>query len=106
MGLFGDKIKSDHKKYEKIKDALYKVQEIGDQDCVAAKKRELDAFIEEEYAKDIFEKYSKKKPILTEVKTGTKIAWVDAFGNEFEKISKSLRHSLVGLEEGGGRYKL
>ena len=106
MALFGDKLKLDHKKYEKLKAALFESQEKGIIDDVSTKKEELDIFVEIESAKDIFEKYSKKKPFLIEIKTGTKIGWIEAFGTDFDKISKSLRHSLVGLEEGGGRYKL
>ena len=64
------------------------------------------AFIENEYAMAVFEKYSKSKPQLIRIKTGETVSWDEAFGDDFERISKSLRHSLVGLVEEPGRYRL
>ena len=63
-------------------------------------------FIENEYALAVFEKYSKTRPELIRVKTGETVTWEEGFGTDFDKISKSLRHSLVGLVEEPGRYKL
>ena len=63
------------------------------------------AFIENEYALAVFEKYSKEKPNLIRIKTGEIVSWDDAFGSDFENVSKSLRHSLVGLVEEPGRYR-
>ncbi len=68
--------------------------------------KEIDSFIEKEYALAVFEKYSKKKPQLIIVSSGETISWDEAFGSSFDEISKSLRHSLVGLVESPGRYKL
>ena len=44
--------------------------------------------------------------MLLRVNTGEEIDWDEAFGQDFEKISKSLRHSLVGLVEKPGQYTL
>ncbi|MDI9243201.1 hypothetical protein [Fusibacillus kribbianus] len=68
--------------------------------------KEIDLLIEGEYAESVFAYYVKKRPALIRIKTGEIVTWDDAFGNSFEKVSKSLRHSLVGLVEGGGRYKI
>ena len=62
--------------------------------------------IENEYALAVFDKFSKIKPDLIRIKTGEVVSWEDGFGSDFDKISKSLRHSLVGLVEEPGRYKL
>lgn len=63
-------------------------------------------FIENEYALAVFEEFNKTRPELIRVKTGETVTWEEGFGTDFEKISKSLRHSLVGLVEEPGRYKL
>ncbi len=63
-------------------------------------------FIENEYAFAVYERYCKSKPNLIRVKTGEVVSWDEGFGSDFDKISKSLRHSLVGLVEEPGRYKL
>jgi len=44
--------------------------------------------------------------MLIRVRTGEEVSWDEAFGNDFCKVSKSLRHSLVGLVEEPGRYVL
>lgn len=67
---------------------------------------EIDAFIENDYALTVFRYYEKRLPVLIRVRTGEEEDWNKAFGSDFDKVSKSLRHSLVGLVEGGGRYKL
>ena len=66
----------------------------------------IDSYIENEYSRAVFDEYSKKKPDLIRIKTGEIIKWDVAFGYEFENVTKSLRHSLVGLVELPGRYKL
>ena len=65
---------------------------------------EIDAYIEGEYSRIVFEKYSAKKPILIREHTGETVNWDDAFGNSFDKTTPGQRHSLVGLIEGGGQY--
>ena len=67
---------------------------------------QIDSLIEGDYSRAVFEYYSKKQPVLVRNRTGEIIFWKDAFGETFENVSKSLRHSLVGLVEGGGRYRL
>ena len=67
---------------------------------------EIDQFIEEEYSAAVFKYYQLRRPDLILVKTGEIVSWENAFGNDFKEVSKSLRHSLVGLVEGEGRYKL
>ncbi len=64
----------------------------------------ISSLIENEYAQAVFEEYKAKKPVLIEVNTGEEISWDHAFGNDFSKISKSIRYSLVGLVEEPGRY--
>lgn len=65
----------------------------------------IDEFIEGEYANAVYEKFRNKKPKLIRIKTGDEVSWDDAFGTDFEAISKSLRHSLVGLVEEPGKYR-
>lgn len=67
---------------------------------------EIDQFIEGEYSKAVFDYYVKKKPQLIRIRTGEEFSWDQAFGNSYANISPSLKHSLVGLVEGGGRFKL
>ena len=67
---------------------------------------QINALIEGEYSKEIFDYYSKTEPVLIRIRTGEEISWKDAFGNSFQDVSKSLRHSLVGLVEGGGKYRI
>ena len=50
---------------------------------------------------------SPEKPVLIRRKTGEEVAWMDAFGDKFEKIDPKLYGSLVALiEESGGKYRL
>ena len=67
---------------------------------------DIDDFIENEYAQAVFEYYNKKKPTLVRIRTDEKYAWEEAFGSEFDRIEKTLKHSLVGLVENTGRYKI
>ena len=84
------------------------------QDCAHIKKAddldkkiaEIDSFIEDVYAKEVFEYYLPKKPLLIRNGTGATETWEEAFGLDFDSVSKSLRHSLVGLVEENLRYKL
>jgi len=101
-----DQIKKNHKRYQKMNSERFTLQEKAAKDEVVDKKiEEIENFITNVYAKSIFDKYSKKKPKLICKKTDEVIDWEEAFGSEYDKISKSLRHSLVGLIEGGGRYR-
>ncbi len=67
---------------------------------------QINELIEGKYSEEVFRYYSKKKPVLIRIHTGEEISWADAFGDSFESVSKSLRHSLVGIIEGGGKYRL
>ena len=67
---------------------------------------QINELIEGKYSEEVFRYYAKKKPVLVRVHTGEEISWTDAFGENYESVSKSLRHSLVGLIEGGGRYRV
>lgn len=66
---------------------------------------ETDSYIENEYANMVFNVYNSKRPMLYEVYDKKMVSWEEAFINDFDKIPKTLRHSLVGLIEGEGRYK-
>ncbi|MCH5256164.1 MAG: hypothetical protein J1D87_02680 [Lachnospiraceae bacterium] len=66
---------------------------------------EIDVFIEEEYAVEVYSHYAKKEPDLIRIRTGETETWKQAFGDNFDKISKGMRHSLVGLVEENLRYK-
>ena len=67
---------------------------------------EIDNFNEGEYSEAVFNYYKEKKPTLIRNSTDEEYTWDQAFSESFEDVSKSLRHSLVGLVEGGGRYRL
>ncbi len=67
---------------------------------------QIKELVEGRYSEEVFYYYKKKKPTLIECHTGKEVSWENAFGGSFESVSKSLRHSLVGLVEGGGRYRL
>ena len=107
MFLFASSIKKNHKIYEKLNMERFSLEENDSKRSEADKKiEEIDIFVENVYAKDIFEKYQKKRPKLIRRKDNQTVSWDEAFGDDFNKVSKSLRHSLVGLIEGGGKYKL
>ena len=101
------------RKTEKELSCAYdKALESGDSSDSEAQKKALDdlsiqifAFIEDEYAKAVYEEYNKRKPDLIRIHTGEVVKWNDAFGDDFDEISRSLRHSLVGLVEEPGRYR-
>ena len=66
----------------------------------------ISELVEGVYAEEVFRYYAKKQPSLIRIHTGEEVTWKDAFGDAFESVSKSLRHSLVGLVEGGGQYTI
>lgn len=66
---------------------------------------EIDCFKKDEYAKMIFEVYSKKKPLLVHRYNGSVIKWEDAFGLDYKKVPDNLIDSLIGLIEDDGKYK-
>ena len=84
-------------KAEEVKAAARELDEIS---------IEIDDYIENTYAPAVFEYYNKKKPTLVRVRTDEKYTWEDAFGSDFSKYDKALKHSLVGLVENTGRYRV
>lgn len=66
---------------------------------------EIESFVENDYAREVFRIYSKKKPKLIRISTDDVCSWDDAFGTDFDKVEKGLRHSLVGLVEEPTRYR-
>lgn len=65
----------------------------------------IDELIEGEYSLAVFTCYAKKQPLLIRVYTGEQIQWVDAFGMSYDRLTLGQKHSLVGLIEGGGKYR-
>ena len=66
---------------------------------------QIDALIEGDYSRAVFDHYSEKKPLLIRIHTGEEVRWTDAFGENFDNTTLGQRHSLVGLIEGGGKYR-
>ena len=106
---------SPFKKYKKELSSLYaKKHEIENRDNYHMSPgdemdqliSQIDALIEGDYAKAVFDYYKEKAPLLIRIRTGEEISWKEAFGDSFDDVSKSLRHSLVGLVEGDGRYRI
>ena len=103
--------KSRFKKYQKELDARFKkltALQDSSQNPEEIKQAEISVneYIEGEYAEAVFSYFVRKKPALIRIHTGEEYSWEEAFGESFEKVSKSLRHSLVGLVQGGGRYRI
>ena len=67
---------------------------------------DIEELIEGRYAEEVFQYYLKSRPILIRIRTGEEISWNDAFGESYDEITKSQKHSLVGLVENTGRYRL
>lgn len=67
---------------------------------------EIDELIEGRYSKEVFQYYAKIQPALIRIRTGEEVTWKEAFGDSYDVITKSQKHSLVGIVEGTGRYKL
>lgn len=62
--------------------------------------------VEGPYSEAVWREYANKKPDLIRNHTGERVSWTDAFGTSYEDVSKSQRHSLTGLAEGGaGQYR-
>lgn len=105
MFLFSRKLKQDHALYKKMNSERFLLEEDARRAEADSKIKEIDHFVENIYAKDVFDKYGKKRPKLISNKTEDVVSWEDAFGSVFEEIPKGVRHSLVGLVEGGGLYR-
>jgi len=115
--MFGKPFKRYQKQYKELYAQLFNLQDrLNDSEDAQSKKqleaaveklqKEIAIFIEDEYAKAVFEYYSRKQPKLIRESTGEVVKWKDAFGNSFEAVPRALRGSLVGIVEGGGRYRL
>ncbi|MBR4256093.1 MAG: hypothetical protein IKQ18_02925 [Clostridia bacterium] len=85
---------------EKLKDVQAAARELDEISI------EVDDYIENTYAPAVFEYYNKKKPTIVRVRTDEKYTWEDAFGSDFSKYDKALKHSLVGLVENTGRFRV
>ena len=92
-------------RYAKCPDCKEKIDIIAACNELDAAYEAIDAFVENEYAAEVFRVYSKKKPKLIRISTDEVYTWEDAFGISFEQIEKGLRHSLVGLVEEPTRYR-
>ena len=68
--------------------------------------RQIDDLVEGDYSRAVFDHYSRKEPLLIRSHTHEEVQWRDAFGESFDKTTIGQRHSLVGLIEGGGKYRL
>ena len=67
--------------------------------------RQIDDLVEGDYSRAVFDHFSRRKPLLIRSHTQEEIRWQDAFGDSFDKTTIGQRHSLVGLIEGGGKYR-
>lgn len=106
MFLFSRKLKKDHMIYTRMNSERFSLEEDDAKRAETDSKiEEIDHFVEHIYAKDVFDKYGKKRPKLISNKTDAVVSWEDAFGSVFDEIPKGVRHSLVGLVEGGGQYR-
>ena len=106
MFLFCGKLKKDHALYIKMNNERFWLEEDDTKRAEADSKiKEIDHFVETIYAKDVFDKYVKKRPKLISNRTDEVVSWEEAFGSVFDEIPKGVRHSLVGLIEGGGQYR-
>lgn len=62
--------------------------------------------IENEYARAVYTFFSSIRPVLIRKRDGSIHEWSEDYGCAFDEIPTLLRHSLVGLIEGTGKYKL
>lgn len=62
-------------------------------------------FSKKVYALDIFNYLNVKSPKLIDSLSGENKTWTEAFGDNFDSLSDGLKSSLIGLMEGGGKYR-
>lgn len=108
-------IKEYSKKYKALVKSIElleeEIEESEEQQKKELKKRMIelnhtfDLFIDE-YAKCVFDIYSKKKIQIKDTYTGEIKSWEEFFGDEFNKIPKIKRECLVGLIEKYGAYRI
>lgn len=104
--LYGQKKKLDSK-YEHFKEINMESEQVKIlEEQLKVVSAEICDLIENDYAEAVFNEYCTKRPDLIRVRTGETISWNEAFGSDFSKVTKSLRHSLVGLVEEPGRYRI
>lgn len=77
----------------------------NDERAINQCKEKIRDYIDNEYARTVFEVYAPKKPKLVRILTGETVLWEEAFGEDFEKIPVGRREALMGLIEGGSKYK-
>ncbi len=109
--MYNDSVRKYKKEYDALYKKKHKLEDEGFDEAVPG--NELDslinqifALIEGDYSRAIFDYYSVKKPLLIRNLTGETVQWLDAFGDSFEATTIGQRHSLVGLIEGDGRYRI
>ena len=104
-------------KYDTIYDELYELQDERNeirntnpkraellQKLIDEKKVEIDAF-EDEFARYIFEINIKTNPKLVDRFDKKKIKFIDAFADDYSKVSKLKKSSLIGLYTDSGKYR-
>lgn len=114
------KFKKYIKEYEKIRLESVKIQRKYD-DAVATAKESVSKKLSEalkevekkekefteRYAKEVFDFLSETKPLLIRKRDSMEVRWIDAFGDDFTKLTPGLKQSLIALVEGkGGQYKI
>jgi hypothetical protein len=65
-------------------------------DDVRQRRKDL---VRNRYSRAVFRCYAPKKPRLIRIRTGEKVGWTEAFGDDFEKTTAEQREALVGLIE-------
>lgn len=106
-------IKECKKEYKDLLKRRYRYYDEYGMDIPEKEQKEFDSLddqinklIEGPYSLAVFNEYSKTQPMLINNRTGEKVTWKDAFGDSYDELTKSIKHTLVGLVEGGtGRYR-
>ena len=112
-----DKIKYYLEKYDAFYQELFDLQDERNeirnanpkraellQKLVDEKRAELDEFIDE-FARYIFEINVKTNPKLVDRFDKKKIKFIDAFADDYSKVSKLKKSSLIGLYKDSGKYR-
>lgn len=110
MMCFDQSIRKCRKKLSILLSQKHLLEDKGDDDIFPGSKMEvlinqIDSLIEGDYSRAVFDHYAVKTPCLIREHTGEEVQWEEAFGNLFDQTTPSQRHSLVGLIEGGGKYR-
>lgn len=107
---YSEEIENYKKEYRKLSELSY---QLGQKEMGNAQRKEfdlinqqIDLLVEGKYAQAVYDYFSESKPTLIRDLTGEKIQWFDAFGDSFDKMTRGQKHSLVGLVEDGGKYRL